>query len=124
MLVWHGQSWYGNGHTCHTAFSTHACRWLKGIDSLFEIMFPSNHMNICELFRPYNQINGTEQGLATANCVTMISAECPLNTCPEWSLASGRQPNFNSLPPTSNITCLQASDYTSRLNIWGVLPET
>ena len=24
MLVWHRQSWCGNGHTCHTAFSTHA----------------------------------------------------------------------------------------------------
>ena len=23
MLVWHGQSWCGNGHTCHMAFSTH-----------------------------------------------------------------------------------------------------
>ena len=26
MLVWHGQSWCGNGHTCHTAFSTHVWR--------------------------------------------------------------------------------------------------
>ena len=25
MLVWHRQSWCGNGHTCHTAFSTHGC---------------------------------------------------------------------------------------------------
>ena len=28
MLVWHGQSWCGNGHTCHMAFSTHVCTYI------------------------------------------------------------------------------------------------
>ena len=32
MLVWHGQSWCGNGHTCHTAFSTHAPRLLRIVE--------------------------------------------------------------------------------------------
>ena len=42
MLVWHGQSLCGNGHTRHTAFSTHA----YGLPTPWRALFKSKSRRV------------------------------------------------------------------------------